>query len=390
MATPVERAREAAKRWGPSDSPMSRASRTAKMPVTITEAEYKWQTQQMDRQRQQTSRQLNLMQAQIKVLQGRKDKGSQQRLKMLQAQQKSLTGQITSIDKRKSDLTTKYYTSTGQYEKLLKGADRDAFTAISALFKSYGLSSLAGKIFDYVKNGYSGDTISILLQDTPEYKQRFAGNEERKKMGLPVLSPAEYLATEASYEQIMRQAGLPAGFYDQHSDFVDFIGKNISPSEIQSRVDLATQATTLANPDYRKALNQMGISDSDMTAYFLDPNKALPHLQKSAATAAIGAEALHQGLAFDQSYSEQLATAGISQQQAQAGYQQIAGEMDTLKTLGQIYGDQWTQRTAEQSVFEGEAGATAKKGKLLSQERGAFSGATGGARAGLGQQGGAQ
>src|SRR5437899_11582442 len=54
MATPVERAREAAKRWGPSDSPMSRASRTAKMPVTITEAEYKWQTQQMDRQRQQT------------------------------------------------------------------------------------------------------------------------------------------------------------------------------------------------------------------------------------------------------------------------------------------------------------------------------------------------
>src|SRR5213075_88659 len=130
--------------------------------------------------------------------------------------------QISAINKKyytnKDEIAStqnKVYARQGQYEKLLKGSELDAYLAVNALFKSYGLESLAPKIFDYVKNGYSGDTISILLQDTKEYKARFAGNEARKKAGLPVLSPADYLATEASYKQIMQQAGLPSGFYDQ-------------------------------------------------------------------------------------------------------------------------------------------------------------------------------
>lgn len=280
------------------------------------------------------------------------------------------------------------YVAQGQYDKLLGGEQRDAFLAINALFKNYGLDSLAGKIYEYVKNGYSADTISILLQDTPEYKTRFQGNENRKAAGLPVLSPAEYLATEASYRQIMESAGLPSGFYDQPSDFSGWIGKNVSPSEIQSRVDLATQATVLSNPSYRKALNQMGISDSDLTAYFLDQKKALPIIQKAAATAQIGAAALGQNLTFDQSYAEQLATEGISRDQAQSGYSQIASELDTMKTLGQIYGQEWSQRTSEEAVFQGSGQAIQKKARLLSAERGAFGGASGGAKAGLSQSGG--
>ena len=284
----------------------------------------------------------------------------------------------------------KIYAREGQYEKLLKGSERDAYLAVSALFKSYGLTSLAPKIFDYVKNGYSGDTISTLLQDTKEYKARFAGNDARRKAGLPVLSPAEYLATEASYKQIMQQAGLPSGFYDQPADFDGWIGKNVSPSEVQTRVDLASQATTLANPNYRKALNQMGIKDSDLTAYFLDQKKALPHLQKAAATAAVGAAALGQGLTFDKSYAEQLALEGISADQAQQGYSNVAAELDTMKSLGAIYGEQWTQRTSEEAIFQGKAGALQKKGKLLAEERGAFSGAAGAARGGLSTGGGAR
>lgn len=281
------------------------------------------------------------------------------------------------------------YKVTGQYEKLLSGTDRDAYAAVSALFKSYGLESLAGKVYEYVKNGYSADTVSILLQDTKEYKERFAGNEERKKAGLPVLSAGEYLATEASYRQIMESAGLPSGFYDQPSDFNKWIARNVSPSEIQTRVDLATQATILANPNYKKALNQMGISDSDLTAYFLDEKKALPYLQKSAATAAIGAQAIQNNLAFDQAYAEGLATSGITAEQAGQGYAQIAQEADTMGKLGSIYGSTYGQREAEEATFKGGAAAK-KRSSLASKERAAFSGAAGGARAGFGQRGGAK
>lgn len=308
--------------------------------------------------------------------------------KALDAQMSAAKNKLTALKENVAKAQNSYYAASGQYEQLLKGTERDAYLAINALFKNYGLETLAGKIYDYVKNGYSADTISILLQDTKEYKERFAGNEARKKAGLPVLNPGEYLATEASYRQIMESAGMPIGFYDSPSDFASWIGKNVSPSEVQTRVDLATQATVLSNPAYRKALNAMGISDNELTAYFLDQNRALPHLQKSAATAAVGAEAIKQGLSFDKSYAEQLALSGISADEARQGYSQIASELDTYRALGSIYGEQWGQRQSEEALFEGKAGAIHTKGRLASAERGAFGGAAGGSRAGLGQAGG--
>jgi hypothetical protein len=55
-------------------------------------------------------------------------------------------------------------------------------------------------------------------------KRRFAGNQQRRKLGLPVLSPREYLETEAAYRQVMESAGLPRGFYDSPDDFSSWIG----------------------------------------------------------------------------------------------------------------------------------------------------------------------
>lgn len=309
------------------------------------------------------------------------------------AQLKANGATVKALQKKIPALQNKYYEETGQYDKLLTGSNRDAFMALKSLFDSYGLGSLADKIYNYVKNGESADTISIQLQDTPEYKQRFAGNEARKANGLPVLSPADYLTTETSYKQIMAAAGMPSGFYDQNSDFNNWIGKNISPSEIQQRVDMATQATILSNPDYRKALNQMGIDDAHLTAYFLDTNKAMPYLQKAAATAQIGAEALRNNLQFDQGYAEQLATMGISADQARQGFQQVAGELDTLNALGAVYGEDWNLKQSEAATFgtEGATAAQAKQRRLLSQERGAFGGREGSAAGGgLSSGGGAR
>ncbi|AUG87340.1 hypothetical protein SEA_OLICIOUS_13 [Streptomyces phage Olicious] len=320
-------------------------------------------------------------------------KPSKSQLRQIAEAKRLVTTMNTKVTNATKLLTTtknKYYESTGQYDKLLQGENRDAFMALNSLFKQYGLGSLAGKIYDYVKNGYGADTISILLQDTPEYKKRFAANEARTKLGMPVLSPAEYISIENSYRQIMRQSGLPEGFYDSTDDFTNWISGDMSPTELQSRVDLATQATALANPAYKAALKQMGLSDGELTAYFLDQKKALPYLQKSAATAAIGAEALQRGLGFDQQYAEELATAGISRDQASQGYAKIADEFSDLGTLGQVYGGGWTQRQAEEDVFVGGTGASQQRERLINRERGSFSGTTGGARGGLAQRGGAK
>jgi hypothetical protein len=283
------------------------------------------------------------------------------------------------------------YEASGQYDKLLEGDNRDAFMALKSLFNGFGLGSLAGRIYDYVKQGYGADTISLLLQDTPEYKKRFAANDARAKAGLPVLSPADYLSTESSYRQILSSAGLPKGFYDNAADFQNWIAGDVSPTEIKDRVDMAVAATGQANPQYKNALFQMyGINERDLTAYFLDTKKAEPILKKQAAAAAIGAAAIRRGFAANTLDLEGYATLGITADQAEQVYGQIADGFETMLGIAGRYGTTWDQRQAEQEAFTPNAAASvgqqsaAEKGKSLrSQERALFAGQQGSSTAGL-------
>lgn len=266
----------------------------------------------------------------------------------------------------------------------LTGANRDAFLALDKLFTSYGLESLAPKIFSYIQNGYSADTISLLLQDTPEFKQRFAGNELRKKAGIPVLSPGDYLATESSYRQIMASAGLPPGFYDSPNDFSNWIGGDVSPTEIKGRVDLAVAATTQADKYTRQQLAAFyGVDDAHLTAYFLDQTKALPILQKQEAAAQFGAEAARRGLLSDRQSMEDYVSQGFSQSQASQGFQQVADELPNLQALAARFGTTFGQAEEESTVFGTNANSLTKKRGLASQERAMFGGSSGGAAAGL-------
>lgn len=268
-------------------------------------------------------------------------------------------------------------------ESSLTGAQRDAYAALKNMFNSFGLGTLAGKIFDYVKKGYSSDTVSILLQDTPEYKERFAGNELRKAKGLPVLSPAQYLSTESSYRQLMQQAGLPPGFYDQASDFNQFIGKDVSPSELSKRIDLASQTTSLASPELKQAMQKLyGIDEGHLTAYFLDEERALPALQKQAAAAAIGAEALKRGLRVS-SKAEDYALSGVTATQAAQAYGTIAEQLPEYSQIGHQYGMNVGQGTFEQALFQGGE-AQNQITKLASWSRANAQGQAGAAAAGLG------
>jgi hypothetical protein len=312
-------------------------------------------------------------------------------LDALRAQNTAYRKQQATSTTQQGVLQNKYYEVSGQYDKLLQGGNRDAFLALKSIFAQYGLDSLAGKIYDYVKQGYGADTIGLLLQDTPEYKTRFAGNTARAKAGLPVLNPADYLATESAYRQILSSAGLPKGFYDNPADFTKWIADDVSPTEIKSRVDLATAATSQANSEYKNALFQMyGINESDLTAYFLDRKKAEPILKKQAAAGAIGAAALRRGFGTNLLDMEGYATLGITGDQAEQAYAQIADGFESMLNIAGRYGSSWSQREAEQEVFTPGAAASvgseaaSEKGKRLkSQERALFAAGKGSSIQGL-------
>ena len=270
----------------------------------------------------------------------------------------------------------------------LSGEQRNAYEGIRLIFEGYGLGTLAPKILEYVQQGYGSDTITMLLQRTDEYKRRFAANEARKKAGLPVLPPNEYLATEQAYRQIMRNAGLPNGFYDSPEDFNRFLSVDVSPTELKTRVDLAVQATEFADPALTRALKAQGVDTGSITAWFLDEKKAIPLITKQMNAAQIGAAALRNSLEMDPTRSMEWAKQGITADQAKQGYGQIAGFLPEASKLGSIYGDFYDQETAEAEIFGQSGAAGEKRKKLASQERASFGGAVGGAKAGLAGTGG--
>ncbi len=253
---------------------------------------------------------------------------------------------------------------------------RDAYDSLLKMFQMYGLDSLAPKILQYIQQGYGADTITLLLQDTPEYKQRFKANDIRKKNGLSVLSPAEYLALERTYRQILESNGLPTGFYDSLDDFANWIGSDVSPQELQTRVTEAARAMNNSDPNYVKALRNMGLGDGDLTAAMLDRDRALPLLQKTIREAEIASEAYRQGLDLSKDRAAYFESMGVTGGDAQQAYETIGEYLPTLSQMGNIYDQSYGQTDIEDELL-GHSGLASQKRKLLqAREVGSFSGSS--------------
>lgn len=255
----------------------------------------------------------------------------------------------------------------------LTGASRDAAVAIQDTFNSYGLGSLAPNIVNYLKQGYSPDTVSVLLQQTPEYQQRFSANTARLKAGLPVLSPSQYLSTEQAYRQVLQKWGTPKGFYDQTSDFTNFLSQDMSPAELDQRAQAASNFVNRNDPQQMAYFKQY-YSQGDMIAFALDPTKAAPLVGKAFDASTIGGAAATQGINIGQGVAERLAGEGVTGSQAQQGFGVVATDTPTANSLGAIYGSNVSQNDLIAATFEQNAAAQLKLKTLASQERAAFQG----------------
>lgn len=254
---------------------------------------------------------------------------------------------------------------------------RNAAEYLNRLFEGYGLGSLAPKILEFVQQGYDTDTIALMLQDTSEYKTRFKANEQRRGAGMSVLSPAEYLNLERQYRQLLSSAGMPAGFWDSTDDFTTWLAGDVSPAEIQDRVQLASSAINSSDSHYIQTLRSYGIGDGDLAAYMLDSKRALPLIQKTVRASMVGAEASRNSLGITQQRAEYFADLGVGGEQARGAYQTISENLPTAQKLGGISGESFGQGDLEDELLGGSGLASAKRKRLSTQEISRFAGKSG-------------
>jgi LysM repeat protein len=280
----------------------------------------------------------------------------------------------------------------------------DSIAAISALLSSYGIGDLSTAITDAVIKGYSSDTIELMMQDPKgtdplavAFQTRFPANKARLAAGKAVLSPAEYLAAERSYSQVLQSYGVAS--LATREKMNAFITNDISAAEVSDRVGIAVNRVRNADSATKEALALYYpmLNQADIVGAVLDPAEGLPALQRKVQIAEIGGAALAQGLKTVDSAGkltginikmgqEALASLGITKEQARAGFQQVAEVTPRAEFLSSIStGEDYTQLQAEQEAFQGLASAKRARLSLTEQEKARFGGASGVSKASLNQ-----
>jgi hypothetical protein len=266
-----------------------------------------------------------------------------------------------------------------------------AFDLIQAQLREWGIDQLADTAKQLILQGLDSNSVMLQLQDSDAYKQRFIGNEKRKQYGFGVLSPADYIATESAYKAALHSFGLPESFYDSPTDFAAFIGENVSAAEVSQRAQIAQQIWLSQDQETKDTWRSFyGLSDGEAIAAILDPDTAMPIIQRSANAAKYGGEAARLGLTPDQQRYELYSDLGLTTDAVTKGLQQVATEQDSLSKIGSRFGTQFDQALAEKADILNDGTANKIKQSLIGNESALFAGRTGADSAALTRQSGGQ
>lgn len=306
---------------------------------------------------------------------------------------------IAEKNKRDKNATDTQPNSTGGSEPAAPntGGVQPAASKVSAFDKlrdrltARGLGALYDAVKNLIQEDLPDDEFTLQLRQTPAYQARFAANKKRVAAGLRPLSEGAYMELEDSYQELMRQYGLPQSYWAKDAigvqkGFEDLIAGDVAAPELEDRLQLAVDRVTNAPASVVEAMRQYypDITQGDIIAYTLDPKNTINRLRRQVQAAEIGGAAAQAGLrvggitraeelaTLGKTRAEELAAAGVTGTTAKQGFQTIASFLPTATKLANIYGqDGYTQAEAEQEVF-GLAGMTTameKRRRLASQER---------------------
>jgi hypothetical protein len=192
----------------------------------------------------------------------------------------------------------------------------------------------------------------FLSANKTHIRKRFAANELRarrplKKGGpLAELDPASYLQLENQLPSTPAIKRFTARVLrSDNDDFTALLAGDVSPQELQTRVQQGFRAVQDADPEVKRQMQELyGVNEAGLAAYFLDPKKAAPILTRQAEAAKISARAKEQGgLQLEKGTAEELAARGITAAEAETAF----------TTLGLQQG-LYTEMAGEQALTQQE------------------------------------
>jgi hypothetical protein len=189
-----------------------------------------------------------------------------------------------------------------------------------------------------------------------------------------------------SARSIMKNAGMPAGFYDSDDDFADLIGvKNLAPTELKERVEKGYKAMMQAPVAVREEMQRLwGVGEGDLAAFFIDPDKGQDLLEKRVAQAQIAGAAKIEGFkgGLTVAESQRLQELGTGFDEARQGFGLLGQQSELLEGSVSEGGD--ITREQQVGAVGGDTAAREaikKRGKQRTatfEQGGSFAGGQGG------------
>jgi hypothetical protein len=270
-------------------------------------------------------------------------------------------------------------------------AQQSAFDLARGLASQFGLGEgIANRLIDMVSNqGYTPEAVNLAIQETPEFKERFKGLELYKKnfaadietgrKAMPP-TPQQYIGFEQYYQEVLNRYGL--GDLATRDTFAQFIGGDVSPMEVQERVekvyDKVINADDLLKEQLRTYFPNLGTSDfAKALLTGSSPEDMATQLQRKVSRAEISSEMARAGLGVRQPLAEELQTLGVTREEARKGFSKVAGALAPTQKLAQIY--EGTAAGIEEELIGEELKGlqSQRRRRLQQQEQAAFSGRAG-------------
>jgi hypothetical protein len=163
-----------------------------------------------------------------------------------------------------------------------------AYETLNQTLTNYDLASVAPQVYNWVfQNGITNPKeLMDLVRSTDQYKQQFAGLIEQQQnaasSGTKPLTEAGYMALTQSYLNTAQTAGLPTSMLTQvdpktkRTVMADLVAGDVSAAEFSRRVSMGYQAVSTLPQSVQDAfMKQYGLTQGDLAAYFLDPEKGM-------------------------------------------------------------------------------------------------------------------
>jgi hypothetical protein len=246
---------------------------------------------------------------------------------------------------------------------------QDARMTLKAILAKYKLESLYDKIWSNYTSDMiditDSDAIFLSIREEDKYKERFAGNEIRRSKGLGDLSPATYVALEDSYRQTLRSNGIPADLFDTPAELAELIANDVSVSEFNSRIETARSLMQDAPASVRDQMSRLfNVTEGQLLAYYIDPDKALPVLKEQERAARIGSAAVENaGMQLSTSVAEDLSRRGFTEDEARVGFSKVS----KLGELAQTFAGE--QNITEQQIIASQFGFDTQAEKDLARRK---------------------